>query len=327
LGVKSVLSELQHGTSASTLNAVLTENRQLREQAMKLKGEILRLESQIDDIRRSAVDAAQQSVQVLRGIRERDEDSYDTSSVDVVIDLTKHNNVYSTHSSKFSPSREVKSSNDVMTSQDLNDSNFQKDNKISVISQDALADALSPVVEERLLRTIYSKYVSENSTTMSLSRFGRFAREFGITSSGPGAGDPPYLVTGEIDVIFMNSIKSPTADSTSNDTSTRPFSVKYAGNCLSDAPTVYSIVKYAKLTCHASNHLSVAQFILAIELLAVKLYANLIERQTGASLECLPVRQRQIATRAATEVFLKKKILPKALPDLKISEVPIAFHQ
>jgi len=58
--------------------------------------------------------------------------------------------------------------------------------------------------------------------------------------------------------------------------------------------------------------ITAGQFLEAIKFLACKLYANIIEIQTGTLLECLPPRQREVAARAAIDVMIKKKLLPTA---------------
>jgi hypothetical protein len=58
--------------------------------------------------------------------------------------------------------------------------------------------------------------------------------------------------------------------------------------------------------------LSLSQFVVAVEQLACKVYAELITSQTGTSLDCLPSRQRELASKAALEVMIKKKMLPVA---------------
>ena len=54
------------------------------------------------------------------------------------------------------------------------------------------------------------------------------------------------------------------------------------------------------------------QFIAAVEELAVRLYAHVIEERTGTVLDCLPPKQRSAAVRAAVDVLMLQKIVPTA---------------
>ncbi len=70
--------------------------------------------------------------------------------------------------------------------------------------------------------------------------------------------------------------------------------------------------------------LTPGQFIEATKAVAAKLYANVIELQTGTVLECLPPKQRAAASRAVFDVLLKKKILPIA-QKLEIMPWPLVY--
>lgn len=128
-----------------------------------------------------------------------------------------------------------------------------------------------------------------------LDRFGRFAKEFGIVF-GPGAG--PGIVSGEVDLVFRNVSKLsslPGYESVKRDNA------------------VFLIGKKKKPIAVAQNpQLSLRQFIVGVEQLACRVYAGLIEQQTGTTLECLPPKQKAIASAAAMEVLIKKKLFPTA---------------
>jgi len=205
-------------------------------------------------------------------------------------------------------------------------------------------DLVTPIVEDRLLRSVYCRYVSDISGGMNITRMGRFAKEFGIVPYKAGAGasgqtihttanKPPYLTSGEVDMIYLNACKvvtDPTVHSAWEeymglDASTSlqgsatkakasPFNVRHASDVIGgpsgNAPKS-SGAKGSK--GHISPHqLSISQFVVCMRAIATRLYSSLIEQQTGTILECLPPRQREVATAAALEVLLKKKILPVA---------------
>jgi hypothetical protein len=61
-----------------------------------------------------------------------------------------------------------------------------------------------------------------------------------------------------------------------------------------------------------NSHMTVTQFLAAVQELAVRLYSKVIELKTGTVLECLPTQQRERAIRAALDVLMLKKIVPMA---------------
>ncbi len=218
--------------------------------------------------------------------------------------------------------------------------------KWNPMEQDALKQRLSPVVEDRLLRVIYHRYVHEHkgpsardmmmanlpaanngassaafahaasaasnltsNTTMTLGRFIRFAKEFHLCFVGSTNGTvtctPPYLVSGEIDVIFHNAAKLKVDGDVSSREALRPYGFRAGGG---------TEKQYERTRTHSSQttglSLTSGQFVEAVKALACKLYANVIELQTGTLLECLPPRQKAAASRAVFDVLIKKKLLP-----------------
>lgn len=128
-------------------------------------------------------------------------------------------------------------------------------------------------------------------------RFLRFAKEFGIVPGGHKSVQlPPMLVQGDIDVLYKVALKE--SDSQRD--------ITYHQIFLSEKHK-------SKGKKHLSaHHMSPEQFICAVRQIATKLYARLIEQQTGTSLELLPVKMQDAATRAAMEAMNKQKILPVA---------------
>jgi hypothetical protein len=178
-------------------------------------------------------------------------------------------------------------------------------------SQDVASARISPVVEERLLHDIYHRYVGETphvgtTTSMTLSKFGRFTKDFGISIIAKGAAQPPFLVNGEIDVIFLNATQTTPENRDLPERAPRAFGVR-AG-----AGTQQQYKRSAVGAAGAAPVLSAGQFVTAVKVLACQLYANVIEHETGTVLECLPPRQRETASRAVLDVLMKKKLVPVA---------------
>lgn len=179
-------------------------------------------------------------------------------------------------------------------------------------SLDVASARISPVVENRLLRDIFRRYVGETTphmgttTLMTLTKFGRFAKDFGVSIIAKGAAQPPFLVCGEIDVIFLNATTSTPGNHDLPERSPRPFGVR-AG-----AGTPQQYKKSSLGTAGSAPVLSVGQFVSAVKELACKLYASVVEQETGTVFGCLPPRQKEIAARAVMDVMMKKKIMPTA---------------
>lgn len=173
----------------------------------------------------------------------------------------------------------------------------------AVMQYNATEEKLSPVVEERLLFTVFDKYKAEASGLMPLSRLIRFAKEFGIIPGGQCEQLAPMLVAGDIDVLYKVSllVKTDAVDANkklSHHTYHQHF-LAYRRNP--------KAVNYS-----ATSLMNVNQFIQVMREVANRLYVTLIEQQTGTSLDYLPPSQREIASRAAMEVMVQQKIIPVA---------------
>lgn len=193
-------------------------------------------------------------------------------------------------------------------------------------------DLVTPIVEDRLLRSVYCKYLSDISSGMNITRMGRFAKEFGIVGipgnknkSSNTAYKAPFLTSGEVDMIYLNACKTEDADNggisaweehmgvvvTPTGKTRSPFSVKNAKGYVS-SKNAKNGERNANTGHTGPQHLSINQFVTCMRAIATRLYSPLIEQQTGTILECLPPRQKEVATAAALEVLLKKKIVPVA---------------
>jgi len=213
---------------------------------------------------------------------------------------------------------------------------------------DALSQRLSPIVEDRLLRVIYNRYIHEHkgpsprdimlanlpsasngassaafahaastaklevlvsNNTMTLGRFVRFAKEFHLCFVGNGGAvtcTPPYLVSGEIDVIFHNAAKLKVIGDESSKEPPRPYGFRSGAGSDKQYMRTHTAAQTTGLT------LTPGQFLEAVKNISCKLYANVIELQTGTVLDCLPPRQKKAAARAVFDVLIKKKLLPIA---------------
>ena len=167
-----------------------------------------------------------------------------------------------------------------------------------------------------------------------MHRFGRFTKEFKISalvkssdkynSSGMKKSEA-MLVYGDVDVVFMNTIKnvpvlendSPLNMSTGTNMTTSaggssPRSGAKAQRSFKPGGGKIRSPRTTAMTQIKGSHLSANQFIAAVQDLAVRLYSNVIEEKTGTVLECLPEKQKKMAMRAAMDVMVLKKLMPHA---------------
>lgn len=127
---------------------------------------------------------------------------------------------------------------------------------------------------------------------------------------------PPFLIPGDVDMIFLNILK--TSDEEDDEVCYSAWE-EHMGLLSSAVKPIRKTIPFSVRSATAKTPsltstavISVTQFIRSMTQFATKLYASLIEQQTGTVLECLPSRQREVATHAAFEVMIKKKIIPVA---------------
>lgn len=204
-------------------------------------------------------------------------------------------------------------------------------------SREKIANMLSPVVEDRLLRNIYHRYALETSGLLNLSRFGRFTKEFGITGSMAGRKDKsttPMLTYGDVDVIFTTTLKRVAPEEVDVPMNMVDLSISSAGtsnarghqaafvpagavqHSMSSSPSTPS----TKGPPGSLSQMTANQFIAAVKELAVKLYGHLIVENFGTVVDCLPPKQRERAVRGVMDVMIAKKI---ALAADKLGGFPI----
>jgi hypothetical protein len=149
----------------------------------------------------------------------------------------------------------------------------------------AMSSQISPLIEERIVRLLFHRYISTDSTAlyslpvMTLSRFLRFCKEFnlcfvGNRNKGPSC-PPPYLVAGEIEIVFVNAAKTSAGNHEIFHKKQKTFGVR-AG-----AGTDDQYKKDFRTAQSTGLVLTLEQFKAALTSIACKLYANLIEAQTG----------------------------------------------
>jgi hypothetical protein len=200
------LNEFKSHSSAKLLRSVNEENAILKEQTIRLRGEVLALQAKIEEIESSAFTAVQ-SMQLLnskvggsspaaRTPLRASSFSFSSSSSssavlssppeglsqndpneDVIVELimeedssTSDNN--HTTDGKFSSSEMVSQVDDEESGTDI-EVDFRLEEQCSR-ANDKSAAALSPIVEDRLLRNIYHKYTTETSDLLTLTRYATF---------------------------------------------------------------------------------------------------------------------------------------------------------
>lgn len=165
-------------------------------------------------------------------------------------------------------------------------------------------------------------------------RFGRFTKEFKIaglvkaadryTASGMKKTEA-MLVYGDVDVVFMNTVKNvvakendgpmnllPPPSSNSPGKATSPRGQLKSPQAFYPGGGKIKSPRTTAMTQIKGSHLSVNQFIVAVQDLAVRLYSSVIEEKTGTVLDCLPEKQKKMAMRAAMDVMVLKKLMPHA---------------
>ena len=325
------LRELKLNATVRNHDSILSENKALRDEIINFRGEVLRLQAQLDEVQSSAVQAVQ-SLQLLgpstpismtttspRVPAASASASATAAPADYYLDLSASMRAR-TPSTAASPATVAPS-----TSGSGRGGGFSIEGNVSAELQavreesvryiweppaDVASARISPVVEERLLHDIFNRYTGEagrpDKGGLTLGRFGRFTKEFGISVIAKGAAQPPFLVNGEIDVIFLNAAQATPENRDLPGRTPRAFGVR-AG-----AGTVKQYSKTSLGTAGSAPVISLGQFIMAVKVLACQLYANVIEHETGTVLECLPPRQKEVASRAVMDVLMKKKIMPTA---------------
>lgn len=325
-------------SASHIVDGLYAENNVLREQAMKMRSEILRLQGELNEVSNSAIVTVQS---ILSNVQ------HDNPEVNKVIELLQNNKLSNdTALYEASPLQECKDDDEVSFRSENNNSNNNESMDStrrspsvnssptailrSLVSSDSgqklsshedhvnpflLGDlsnfVLSNVVENRLLRAIYGRYVFDAAGNgMNLMKFGRFAREFGLVGV-----ESNQIVAGVVDIIFDKAYKIIPEGEEVLPAPPRAFGVRAGAENASKTVVRALLVKGThqhKGGLAAAHVISPGQFIWGVKEIACKIYASLIEEQLGAPLECLPKKQKIAAEKTVMEIMIKKKILPVA---------------
>lgn len=158
-----------------------------------------------------------------------------------------------------------------------------------------------------------------------LFRFAKFAKEFKISgfvnfssSLSKSQGKVPLIALGDVDVVYKTVTKKieqkDVASTSMTATNTNPKLPNNSPQFKPSGSGVYaSIFPNKKQQTVNVSQMSFNQFIVAVEELAIRCYSNVIEKETGTVLECLPVKQKAMAIRAAVDVMMLERMVPGAL--------------
>lgn len=327
------LKQTMESSASHIVDGLYAENNVLREQAMKMRSEILRLQNELNEVSNSAI----LTVESILGNLQLDNPSVNhvveqlkskQMRNDVVFDevsaLDEH--TYGNDVSFHSPSKELPSSTapspsgssspnasikNLLSGEIGQKISSQEDHVNPFLLGDLSNFVVSSVVENRLLRAIYGRYVFDSTGNgMNLMKFGRFAREFGLVGA-----ESNQIVAGVVDIIFDKAYKVIPEGEEVLPAPPRAFGVRAGAENASKTVVRALLVKGVqqhKGGLAAAHVISPGQFIWGVKEIACKIYASLIEEQLGAALDCLPKKQKIIAEKTVMEVMLKKKILPVA---------------
>lgn len=198
---KAELKDCRKLSNVKLSQELTAENKRLREQALCMRGEVLRLQAQIEDVKSSAMQAMQ-ALQILSpqpvsmgelmsgmgavalgqlevDAREAGPDDDSTYDVDLSPGPVGESKLWSVPinspqisprpSASALPPRDIPQPGHAWLSGEVTDM-VDGDESRSELSDGPYA-MLSPAVEEKLLRVIFSRYDSEKSGRMNLTRF------------------------------------------------------------------------------------------------------------------------------------------------------------
>jgi hypothetical protein len=194
---EDIVASFKSHSSTKLLRDVTAENNALKEQSIRLRGEVLALQAKIEEIESSAFSAVQ-SMQLLNpkssGISSSHTANHPPSDLfhsddagneeeKVIVELIlEEDSSESEYQSERKSTRERRLQNVVPQSSACDEDECQEtDVEVDLNLEQSFADtltiseksaaALSPIVEDRLLRNIYHKYTTETSELLTLSRY------------------------------------------------------------------------------------------------------------------------------------------------------------
>lgn len=317
---KEQLHLLRSTASVNNASNMLKENRNLREQLLKFRGEGVRLQLRIDEL--------------LQRTRTALEDLSEQAGVQINVaammgTITVASNASEEPAAPLTMEGADPSSSDEAKSS-TSDAPPASPSKKLPFSEEALprhsaSSQLSPIIEERMMKLCFHRYLPSESTpvqgvsnnsasrqnvraAMTMQRFLRFAKDFNMCYIGsPGSAGPcrpPFLSPGEVEMIFVNSARSDGEQHEPEKLTKKPFAYRGGAGTLKMYSKDYKHGQSTGLT------INFQQFRKALMELACALYGDLVLDETGAELDCLPKQQRSRAALAVFDVLFKKKLLP-----------------
>ena len=360
------LIRLKENYSHSALSAQAKTHRQensvLRKQAMHMRAEVLRLQADVGELGRFAIGAvealagaagvagqgthlavdANQLSDTLANLRDKFSYLASSSSSSALLPQETDSGASSpppAHSPSSYESR-LLSANGVTVTASAPPGNLKSPPTAPLSTSSrgntiSGAEPLSVIAQDRLLRNIYCHYIGDSLGYMNLTRFARFGKEFDLVGN-----QADRLISGELDIIFHNSRKVVPVGEAPVLAPSRAFGVRAGAEAAANRSVSGSPLRSkaaAAGTYHRSMSyaaLSPGQFIFAVQTVASRIYADLIESQIGAALDCLPPKQKAAAAKAAMDVLISKRLIPTSrelgmmenMPVIHLDEALKAIH-
>lgn len=341
--LKQENQRLKSQSNVKNMNNILNENQSLRKLSAQMRSEVVQLQSQIEEIKQSALVTIQNLNNTSNGVnspppappaydntspnynkQQENEEEYDQLEYLAPNDkLHPEDNdnleipAYRDDSSEDNYIHETRDhpGDDELPVDYLPEeywavkyqgvANFDADNTLITTVLNCMH---LKAIEDRLIDSIYTYY-----STITLTSFFRFAKDFGISNPSPSANATTSsnvkstLIYGEISTIFANSSRLETPDMVK-----RPeiFKVR-AGSASLNTSKGDQIPASSN---PASAVLSKQQFLIALQTIANKLYSSsILKSLTGMTIDQMRVSDKQQAERILLEIFLIQNIIPKAI--------------
>lgn len=169
----------------------------------------------------------------------------------------------------------------------------------------ALRSAQVPIVGDRLLRLIFDRYNSQDGRfLMNSFRYLRCLKDCGVTINEEEvvSSGTRWLSYGVVSIVFNDSLKY------------RPEEhapvLSAINSHVRNTSTVLTLKGAADPRATSLTH---AQFVHAMKMLSLRLYADVIESEFGAAIEFLREPVKSTAAHQALELLLQDKLVPFAV--------------
>ena len=172
----SELQTFKNQSSAKLLRSVIEENTMLKDQCIRLRGEVIELQAKIDDVKNSALSAVQ-SMQLLNAKDTAGNSPHHSNRAgklnteqDVIVEVFVEEDSSTGMNTENTPNNKIRDGAIGIESE--MDTDIEIDFKLdqSTVVDERSAAALSPIVEDRLLRNIFCNYTTETSEQLTLTR-------------------------------------------------------------------------------------------------------------------------------------------------------------